>query len=519
MNNVDDASSQIALDHTGRSFNVLDHRRPAVQPRPRPRALRGDRRHRCARPIRPTAPTSSPSTASRSPPRSASRRRSTSTTSCAIPPTDPLFQQPHGPRLVRRQRHVPHRSAARRPGFDPATNVSVTSYVVRFHKDGFADQCPRRQRAVAQRGAPARRGHAARSRRGCGSRRSGRTPRAARRRRRSAPPSRCPASSTTPPRRWPRCPGSATGGLTNGGSFDTGADDVQVRLGHRHRRRPGFPTHERDRLAGPVDTAATTLEDVVFDVDPTNPRPTLLTARLRMTPMPRTVSGRLQVTCCNVRWAAEPADHPAGGGVRLAAGAAARRHGTTGAPTFVAPLTSTGTYSTSNVPPGHYTLTFAVDPTNDPHLIAGNIDLPAPLAVDVSPNLRHLRARPQAPGCTRRRSPATCSTSTTATSPLGEADGRHPRRAGGARRALTEDDHRRRRLVHADRVGRAARPVAGDQQERRASADHRPVRSRSTPAQLIPVRPRISGPKGGIAGEVRGRDNTARRRRHRRSAA
>ena len=60
-------------------------------------------------------------------------------------------------------------------------------------------------------------------------------------------------------------------------------------------------------------------------------------------------------------------------------------------------MTSTGTYSFSNVPPGHYTLTFVVDPDNDPHLIAGHIDLPAALAVDVLPEPRHVRGPPGRP--------------------------------------------------------------------------------------------------------------------------
>ena len=71
--------------------------------------------------------------------RSASRRRSSSTTDCAIPPTDPLSQQPKG-RVSFGANGTYRVDRLPPPGIDPATGVSVASYLVRFHKDGFADQ-------------------------------------------------------------------------------------------------------------------------------------------------------------------------------------------------------------------------------------------------------------------------------------------------------------------------------------------------------------------------------------------
>ncbi len=376
MNNVVDDSSQVALDHTLRSFSVLTtvgQQSNLDLALVRYGAIVGS--------IRTPDPTNGTdfidltgvevtATFCQQTP------GSSSATDCVIPPTDPLAQQPKG-RVSFGANGTYRVDRLPPPGTDPATGVPVASYLVRFHKDGLADQYrvvsapslneerlldvvmlpePTQVRITpfwtnAEGGA-----------------------------RQEPIGATVTVSGIVDYTTSPLAPvsGTASGPLL-GGTFDSkpttfksGSITVTVVA-------PGFaPASTTISLLvpGPTDPPN---PDIVYEVHPGGT--TILTANVAMSPTPRTVSGNLVVNCCNT-----PAlsNLPISQAPVVFAAMQARLQ--VGSTTYTAPLTSSGAYSFSNVPPGHYTLTFAVDTTNDTHQIFGNIDLPAPFAVTVNAN-------------------------------------------------------------------------------------------------------------------------------------
>ncbi|MEO5898868.1 MAG: carboxypeptidase-like regulatory domain-containing protein, partial [Ilumatobacteraceae bacterium] len=393
-NLVDDASSEIALDHTVRSFQVsttVGQQANLDLPLVRFGAIVG------------TVRTPDPATGTDFltvdgiEVTATLCQSSSGPTGCAIPPTGAVYQRPRGRPSTgdngtyRIDRLTP-------PGFDVTSNVTVTSYLVRFHKDGFVDvylsvTAPNlneeRKLDAIMLPKPTRV---------------------------ALTPYWFKAGSTTPvpiPNATvtiagivdyttePLAPvsGSSTGPLNASGVFDTNAvpcaparpnvpvctfksGSVNITV-----TAPGFPTTNATVSVDPTSTVATTLQNVLFAPDPSTPDQTLLSARLFIDPLPQAISGTLTPRCCTtpVNGVATPPALSTSAATAVLASVRARLTVPgNAAVTLTAPVDLGGNYNFGVVPPGTWSLTFEVFGP-DPNLIGNHIAMPAATAIELVP--------------------------------------------------------------------------------------------------------------------------------------